>query len=220
MKIDPKKIVNQLYRSIGSGKKHALNNLNWLLKTMNPYFFITFASEKDALLNLCFNLHTLGENKQIVLKDTDEKFILATLNKPGTLFNTLAGIKDKVIIYEEMIHSNQNLPGQGHQLEILKFHFLTDKTKLEQPGSFRGKGQIYQTMKEAYPSFNFREFDKIFKFFIMNNRDYVLLSPPLRVARAMWLYQSAIREGGIFMDIEPTIDEKGKEEQTMEIEFF
>ncbi len=215
MKVDPKRIVNQLYRSIGSGKKHALSNLNWLLETMNPYFFITFASEKDALLNLCFNLHTLGENKQIVLKDTDEKYILATLNKPGTLFNTLAGIKDKVIIYEEMIHSNQNLPGQKHQLEILKFHFLTDKTKMEKPGIFRGKGQIYRTMKEAYPSFNFREFDKIFRFFIMNNRDYVLLSPPLRVARAMWLYQSAIREGGIFMDIEPTTDEKGKEESRL-----
>lgn len=215
MKIDPKRIVNQLYRSVGSGKKHALKNLNWLLETMNPYFFITFASEKDALLNLCFNLHTLGENKQIILKDTDEKYILATLNKPGTLFNTLDGIKDKVIIYEEMIHSNQPLPGREYQLEILKFHFLTEMAKEERPTLFRGKGQIYKTMKEAYPSFNFREFDKIFRYFIRNNRDYVLLSPALRVARAMWLYQSAIREKGIFLGIEPTIDEKGKEESRL-----
>ncbi len=215
MEIDPKKVKNQLYRSIGRGKKHAMRNLNWLFETMNPYFFITFAPEKDALLNLCFNLHSLGENKQIILKDTEEKYILATLNRPGTLFNTLDGIKDKVIIYEEMIHSNRPLPGREHQLEILKFHFLRETMDRESPPLFRGKGQIFKTMRDAYPSFNFKEFDKIFKFFLKYNRDYVLLSPPLRVARAMWLYQSAIREGGIFMDIEPTIDEEGKEESRL-----
>ena len=215
MNIEPKKIINQLYRSIGRGKKHALENLNWLLETMNPYFFITFAPEKDALLNLCFNLHTLGENKQIILKDTDDKYIVATLNKPGTLFKTLDSIKEKVIIYEEMIHSNQPLPGGEHQLEIMKFHFLNEKREEETPGIFRGKGLIYKTLKEAYPAFNFREFDKVFYYFLKNNRDYVMLSPALRVARAMWLYQSAIREGGIYLDIEPTVDEKGKEESRL-----
>ncbi len=215
MQVDPQKIVNQLYRSIGSGKRNALENLNWLLETMNPYFFITFAPEKDALLNLCFNMHTLGENKQIVLKNTDEKYIVATLNQPGTLFNTLEGIKDKVIIYEEMIHSNQPLPGKEYQLEILKFHFLTDQSAEKKSSLVRGKGEIYKTLKEMYPSFNFREFDKIFHYFVANNRDYVVLSPALRVARAMWLYQSAIREGGIFMDIEPTVDERGKEESRL-----
>ncbi len=215
MIIEPKKIINQLYRSIGGAKKHALKNLNWLLEVMNPYFFITFASEKDALLNLCFNLHTLGENKQIVLKDTDEKYIVATLNRPGTLFNTLDGIKDKVIIYEEMIHSNRPLPGRKEELEILKFHFLVNRQEEKEGTLFRGKGRIRETLKEAYPAFDFKEFDKIFSFFIKNNKDYVLLSPPLRVARAMWLYQSAHREGGIFLDIEPTVDEKGKEESRL-----
>lgn len=215
MKIDQNKIINQLYRSIGSGKKHAMENLNWLLKTMNPYFFITFAPEKDALLNLCFNLHTLGENRQLVLKDTDEKFIVATLNRPGTLFNTLDGLKDKFIIYEEMIHSNQPLPGREHELEILKFHFLTDEAKKREAAPFRGKGLIYKTLKESYPAFNFKEFDKIFQYFMKKSRDYVLLSPALRVARAMWMYQSAIREGGIFLDIEPTVDEKGRKESRL-----
>ncbi len=214
MNVEPKKIINQLYRSIGRGKKHALENLNWLLKAMNPYFFITFAPEKDALLNLCFNLHTLGENKQIILKDTDEKFIIATLNRPGTLFKTLDSIKDNIIIYEEMIHSNEPLPGQKEQLEILKFHFLTNREETP-PAIFRGKGLILKTIKETYPDFNFKEFNSIFNYFIKNNRDYVLLSPPLRVARAMWLYQSAIRMGGIFMDIEPTVDEKGNEESRL-----
>ena len=215
MQIEPKKIANQLYRSIGKGKKHAAENLNWLFDSMNPYFFITFAEEKDALLNLCFNLHTLGENRQIVLADTDEKYIVATLNKRGTLFNTLDGIKNKTIIYEEMIHSNKLLPGREHELEILKFHFLTEKEGAKTPPIFRGKGVILKELKNAYPKFNFREFDKIFGYFIQNNRDYVLLSPPLRVARAMWLYQSAIREGGIFMDIEPTRDENGEEESRL-----
>jgi glutamate dehydrogenase len=129
MYIDTKKTVAKLSREIGRSKKSALFNLSWLLKHMHPYFFITFGPEKDALLNLIMNLQTLGENHQVVLRDTDEKLIIATINKPGTLFKTLDSIKDKEIIYSEMIHSNTFLPGQEGELELQKFHFRTDKEK-------------------------------------------------------------------------------------------
>jgi glutamate dehydrogenase len=215
MYLDPKKTVNKLSREIGKSKKNALFNLNWLLKHMHPYFFITFGPEKDALLNLCMNLHTLGENHQLVLRDTDEKLIIATINKPGTLFKTLDSIKDKEIIYSEMIHSNTFLPGQEGELELQKFHFRTDKEKLESTPIFRGKGLIRKNIQEHYPEFKFKEFDTILQCLMTNNRDYVLLSPALRVARAMWLYQSAIRHGGIFLDIEPTKDEKGRDESRL-----
>jgi glutamate dehydrogenase len=212
MYIDSQKAINQVSRAIGKHKKFALKNLNWLLESMNPYFFITFGPEKDALLNLSMNLQTLGENHQLVLRDTDEKLIIAIINKPGTLFKTLDSIKDKEIIYSEMIHSNTYLPGQDGELELQKFHFRTDKEKLESTPIFRGKGRIRKNIQEHYPDFNFREFDTILQCFLENNRDYVVLSPALRVARAMWLFQSAIRQGGIFLDVEPTKDEKGREE--------
>jgi glutamate dehydrogenase len=215
MFIKPEKIINHLPRKMAQGRKHALANLDWLINHVHPYLFITFGPEKEALLNLCMNLHTLGENHQLTLRDTDEKLIIATLNKPGTLFRTLNALTDKAIIYEEMVHSNTNLPGQECQLEIQKFHFLTDK---EPPGPisfFRGKGRIRKALQEHYPQFNFREFDTIFSYFISNNPDYVMLSPAIRVARAMWLYQSAIRQGGAFLDIEPTIDEQGQEESRL-----
>ncbi len=212
MYIEPQKTINQVSRDIGKHKKLALKNLNWLLESMHPYFFITFGPEKDALLNLSMNLQTLGENHQVVLRDTDEKLIIATINKPGTLFKTLDSIKDKEIIYSEMIHSNTFLPGQEGELELQKFHFRTDKEKLESTPIFRGKGLIRKNIQEHYPEFKFKEFDTILQCLMTNNRDYVLLSPALRVARAMWLYQSAIRHGGIFLDIEPTKDEKGRDE--------
>jgi glutamate dehydrogenase len=215
MLIEPQKTINKLSREIGQNKKRAMSNLNWLLKHMHPYFFITFSPEKDVLLNLCMNLHTLEENHQLVLRDTDEKYIVATLNKPGTLFKTLDTLKDKAIIYEEMIHSNTSIPGQECELEIQKFHFLTNKEKPEHTPLFRGKGLIRKILQDQYPDFNFREFDTILQYFLKNNRDYVLLSPALRVARAMWLYQCAIRRGGIFLDVEPTIDERGHEESRL-----
>ncbi|UCE39050.1 MAG: hypothetical protein JSW00_07465, partial [Thermoplasmata archaeon] len=82
MYVKPEKIINQLPRKMGENKRHAKANLKWLQKSVHPYFFITFGPEKDALLNLCMTLHTLGENHQLVLRDTDEKFIIATLNRP------------------------------------------------------------------------------------------------------------------------------------------
>jgi len=212
MYIDPQKTIYQVSRDIGKNKKPALKNLNWLLEHMHPYFFITFGPEKDALLHLSMNLQTLGENHQVVLRDTDEKLIIATINKPGTLFKTLDSIKGKEIIYSEMIHSNTFLPGQEGELELQKFHFRTDKEKLGPTPIFRGKGLIRKNIQEHYPEFKFKEFDTILQCLMTNNRDYVLLSPALRVARAMWLYQSAIRHGGIFLDIEPTKDEKGRDE--------
>jgi glutamate dehydrogenase len=215
MFIKPEKIINQLPKTLTKSRKLALANLDWLIDHVHPYFFITFGPEKEALLNLCMNLHTLGENHRLTLRDTDEKLIIATLNKPGTLFRTLNALTDTAIIYEEMVHSNTNLPNQGCQLEIQKFHFLANKRPQEPISFFRGKGRIRKELQKHYPQFNFREFDTIFSYFLTTNTDYVMLSPPIRVARAMWLYQSAIRQGGAFLDIEPTIDERGEEESRL-----
>ena len=211
----PEKTINQLPRKIAQQRKHALVNLEWLRKNMHPYLFVTLGTEKDSLPNLCMNLQTLGENHQLVLRDSDEKLIIATLNKPGTLFKTLNTIRGKEIIYAEMIHSDAHLPGQEYELEIQKFHFRTEKEEQEATSFFRGKGRIRKALQEYYPGFNFREFDTIFHYFLKKNREYVLLSPARRVARGMWLYQSAIRQGGAFLDIEPMLDEKGREQSRL-----
>jgi len=215
MYVKPERIIKQLPRKMGANNRQARANLNWLQKSVHPYFFITFGPEKDALLNLCATLHTLGENHQLVLRDTDEKFISATLNRPGTLFRTLSTQKGKPIIYAEMLHSNTSLPGYKEELELMKFHFRTGKEEREHPPVFRGKSVIGRNIREHYPGFDFKDFDTILRCFLRNNRDYVLLSPAIRVARAMWLYQSAIHQGGVFLDIEPTVDELGKEESRL-----
>jgi len=215
MFVRPEKTIRQLPRRLARNKKRALDNLDWLINNMHPYLFVTLGSEEESLSNLCMNLHTLGENRQIVLRDTDEKSIIATLNKPGTLFRTLNTIRDKRIIYAEMIHSDNNLPGQDHELEIQKFHLFADNQRPEPISFFRGKGRIRKALQEYYLRFNFREFDTIFSHFLTNNPDYVLLSPARRVARGMWLYQSAIREGGAFLDIEAVKDEKGRDESRL-----
>ena len=215
MYMKPESIIKQLPRKMGANNRQARANLNWLQKSVHPYFFITFGPEKDALLNLCATLHTLGENHQLVLRDTDEKFISATLNRPGTLFRTLSSQRGKPIMYAEMLHSNTSLPGCKEELELMKFHFRTGKKEQENRPVFRGKTAISKTIRDHYPGFDFKEFDAILRSFLRNNRDYVLLSPAIRVARAMWLYQSAIHQGGVFLDIEPTVDELGKEESRL-----
>ncbi|MBN1225448.1 MAG: NAD-glutamate dehydrogenase [Deltaproteobacteria bacterium] len=212
MYIEQKKTINKIFKDIGKFKNIASSNMNWLLNNMHPYFFITFGPEKNALLNLCANLHTLGENRRLILRDTSEKLIVATVNRPGTLFKTLDSIKDRDTIYAEMIHSDKFLPNQVGELELQKFHFKTEEKNEESSLFFRGKGMVRKKLQENYPGFQLKEFDHTFNIFLKHNRDYVTLSPSLRVARAMWLYQSAIREGGAFLDVEPTKNEKGQDE--------
>ena len=211
----PEEITGRLSRQMRESIKHANENLHWLQKSVHPYFFITFGPEKDALLNLCMTLHTLGENNRLILRDTDEKYIIATLNRPGTLFQTLNTQKDKEIIYAEMLHSNTPLPGQKEELELMKFHFHTDKADQGSVPIFRGKNLIKKNLREYYRGFDFRQFDAILHCLHKKNPDYVLLSPAIRVARAMWLYQAAMREGGAFLDIEPTVDQFGKGESRL-----
>jgi len=122
--------------------------MNWLLNNMHPYFFITFGPEKNALLNLCANLHTLGENRRLILRDTSEKLIVATVNRPGTLFKTLDSIKDRDTIYAEMIHSDTFLPNQDGELELQKFHFKTKEKPRNPTCSFEEREWFEKVTRE------------------------------------------------------------------------
>lgn len=184
-------------------------NLDWLYKHMPSYFFITMRNEINALTNLIMGMRTLDRQRGLVLADEAKKLIVARLDVPGSLYDTLMTLSGRDISYSEIIHSRELVPGTTENLEVLRFEF--DRKRHEDmarvdtvriPAAIREN--VLAAMRSLYPGFGFKEFNRTLNLLWLNMTDYVRLSPPERVARVLWLYQQGVRNEGMFLDVEPT----------------
>lgn len=189
-------------------------NLDWLHKNMHPYFFITMKNEAEAVAMLAYGLQGMVENRRMILADRAKTLILACLNKPGTLYETLNHIQNRQVSYADFSESRVVLPGCEHSLEVQKFEFdrksndeIAQAPAPKIPTSV--KLQITEALKKHYPEFDHTRRQKLMSIVWLNNRDYILNSPPRRVAQILWLYQQCMDHDGIYLDTEPTDDADG-----------
>ncbi|MCE5334791.1 MAG: NAD-glutamate dehydrogenase [Desulfobacteraceae bacterium] len=200
---------NGILKAIEGRNSKASADLPWLLESMPPYFFITMRDEVEALTNLLFRLRALERENKITLSDQPNKLIVARLDVRGSLHDTLKPLFGREFSYVEFTHSNSPVPGCKHNLEILRFDF--DRKSHEEIASAgetaipaRVKKDILKSLKELYPGFDSRSFIKDLHLLAANKLDYVLLSPPERVARTIRLYRQGIEYDGLFLDVERT----------------
>ncbi|MHB8763862.1 MAG: NAD-glutamate dehydrogenase domain-containing protein [Deferrisomatales bacterium] len=203
--------LRRLQDALGQHCAKAAENLGWLKSHVNPYFFLTMQDETDALVNLAAGLHTLTENRRIVLTDRGKKLILATLNVPGSVYESLRSLGNRPISYAEITHSYHPVPGSSHELEIHRFEFdpkphreIAQAGPVQIPAAFR-RG-VSRALRAMYPEFDLGELDKGLRLLWLNNEHYLRISPPERVARVLWLYQQGRRHDGLFLDVENTED--------------
>ncbi|MBP1741859.1 MAG: glutamate dehydrogenase, partial [Deltaproteobacteria bacterium] len=192
-------------------------NLKWLSDNMHPYFFITMREEFEAILHLAARLDDVAMEKQITLADQGKKLILARLDVPGSIYESLRALRERDISYAEMSHSYSVLPSVGKYLEIQRFEFdrkgheeIAEAGPVQIPGSIRDN--VHRAMKRFYRNFDFKDFDACLRLLWLNSDFYVRISPPERVARVLWLYQKGSQHDGLFFDVEKKEDERGHEE--------
>jgi len=192
-------------------------NLEWLFGNMHPYFFITMKEEVETILHLAARLHDVAKEKNVTLVDQEKKLILARLDVPGSIYESLRSLQERDISYAEMSHSYNFLPSVGKYLEIQRFEFdrkgheeIAEAGPVKIPGSIRAS--VRGAMKRLYPDFDSKEFESSLRLLWLNHDSYVRISPPERVARVLWLYQQGIRHDGLFFDVEKKGDERGHEE--------
>ncbi|TWJ32627.1 NAD-glutamate dehydrogenase domain-containing protein [Geobacter argillaceus] len=211
-----------LYRNvrvaIDNAGSVATENLDWLQQQMDPYFPITMQEETEAVASLATGLHTLGQNQRLLLADREKTLILARLNLPGSLYDTLRTLQEREISYAQFTHSYGNIPGLEHGLEVQRFKFdrkspreIATADPPAIPTSIRDG--IAAALVEHYPHFDQDDLDRLLRILWLNNETYVRLSPPKRVAQLLWLYQQANRQGGIYLDVEDA-DELAEQGET------
>lgn len=208
----PLEFYSAIQRSAGIQHQQTKQNLDWLFANMHPYFFITMRHEAQTIINLASRLYDIARERKITLTDQEKKLIIARIDMPGSIYDTLKSLREREISYAEMSHSYNAVPGIGRDLEIMRFEF--DRRS---PEGIRGagrfsihsqiRGRVLNMMKELYPEFDFREFDDVLRLLWLNNPSYLRISPPERVARVMHLYQQGKKHQGLYLDAETKEDE-------------
>ncbi|ACM20122.1 Glu/Leu/Phe/Val dehydrogenase superfamily protein [Geotalea daltonii FRC-32] len=190
-----------------TAKKGENANVHWLKEQMNPYFFISMKDEPGALTLLEKGLGTLRENRRLILADRDKTFIMAMVNAPGTLYDSLRRFQERDISYAMFTHSHGLMPGMEQALEIQRFEFdrksneeIVGGRNVEVPSPIRRK--IVSELKSRFPAFDLKDLDRLLRILWLNNENYVRISPPIRVARILQLLQRGNQQGGLYLGLE------------------
>ncbi|WP_239077535.1 NAD-glutamate dehydrogenase domain-containing protein [Geobacter sp. SVR] len=201
----------------GESCGHVERNRDWLLASMHPYFFVAMNDEPAALATLARELGSLKQNRRLILADREKSTILARINQPGSLYETLRTIQEQEISYAMIAHSEAPVPGMEQELEIQRFEFdrksnrqINDAGTVSIPAGIRSR--IVAALKESYPGFELRELDRLLRIIWLNNENYVRISPPRRVAQLLWLYHQGNANGGLYLDVEELDSEAGQGE--------
>jgi glutamate dehydrogenase len=182
-------------------------NRRWLREQMNPYFFIAMKDEPEALAMLGRELGSLRRNRRLILADRDTSLIMALVNQPGTLYDTLRRVQEREISYAMIAHSDDQIPGLDQVLEIQRFEFDRKSNEEILAGKevvvpSRIRRQVATALRKYYPEFDLKNLDRLLRIIWLNNENYVRISPPRRVAQVLRLYQEANRRGGLYLDVE------------------
>ena len=184
-------------------------NLDWLIKNMHPYFFITMKEETSALSVLANQLQSLQLNRHLVLADRENALILARQDSPGSLYETLSRLQEREISYLEIIRPEKTPPGVDKSIEIQTIKFQRknpdDIRRLEKasvPDDI--KTGVMKEIKLTYPGFDLSKFDRYLSMLWLNDKEYVRISPYQRIAQILDLYHNGARHGGVYFDVGDT----------------
>jgi glutamate dehydrogenase len=184
------------------------DNRRWLRQQVSPHVLDALRDLPQALDILPRELGTLGKNRRLILADTDRSFVLALLNRPGSLYETLRLARNREISLAVMAHSEAPLPGQDETLELQRFDFgiksnadIAAGRDAVVPAAIRRRAAA--ALKRHYPDFDHRDLDRLLRLLWLNIERYVAGASPLRLAQVLNLLQQGNRSGGLHLDVEP-----------------
>jgi glutamate dehydrogenase len=187
---------------------------------MTPYFFQAMADEEDALALLAREMGRLRHNRHLVLTDQDKRLVIAGVNRPGSLYETLRRIGEREISYAMFSHSNADMPGLDHEIEIQRFEFdrrqnadINLKRQVDIPAALLRK--VRAELRVSFPEFDLKKCERLLKILWLNNENYIRMSPPTRIAYLVWLFDRGNASGGLFIDVARVEREGGAETRVL-----
>ena len=193
-------------RTASQERAVAEGNASWLQQHMSPYFFQAMADEQDSLAWLARGMSRLRLNQQVILVDRDSLLVLACVNVPGSLYETLRRVGERRISYAMFSHSNAPMPGMEEELEVQRFEFdrrpnseIDLKRDVAIPSALIRR--IRAELRDTFPDFDLNKLEMLLKILWLNNENYLCMSSPSRIAWLIWLFDRGNAAGGLFLDI-------------------
>jgi glutamate dehydrogenase len=196
-------------RTIEALPEEARANLAWLEASAPALFDGTLRDDRDVIAGLATGLGRLGRDRQITLVDREGELVLARLDVPGSIFETLRSLRHREITFAEMFHSDAPVPGTDQRLEVQRYDFALDAGTA--PGGPPGPlpdatRRAVKASLEARGAAPDRDMDRLLAHLWADAWRFVRLAPPHRVARALWLLRQGELDAGVSLHVEDPDD--------------
>ncbi len=197
--------------------EHVPENLRWLEDYVPSLFSGLMREDEEAIAALAGGLHRLRRDRQLVLADRRSELVVARLDLPGSIFDTLQHIAEREISCAEMSHSYAPVPGTDQPLEIQRYEFdLKSEAQISGAGEAivpeRIRRAVDAALAEFDPGMSRREVEDVLRLLWLNNERFVRLAPPRQVAQLLWLFRQSEAHAGIFLHAEEPRGAAGEEE--------
>lgn len=202
-------IADSIQSNLTEYRSQADTNLDWIKQQMSPYFLNLNKDEVEALTLLTISLDKMESLEKVTLVDRKERLMIAQLSISGSIYRTIHDLPDKPLSYAEITTSFGPLPNSEYALEVLRCDFKSPENSVEknsEPVSLPTgiRDEISPYLMTYFPDFSEERIDGIFTAFIESNMEYILTSPPERVARVMRIFVETQTNGGIHLNVEST----------------
>lgn len=209
-------LTNLIKRSRTIHAHNAQRNAAWLESHMSPYFFQALRDLPEALVTLAHQLDSLKRNRHLVLADRDQTLLMACVDQPGSLYETLRRIPVEKVSYAMFSHSNGPMPDMEQELEVQRFEFDRRPHSAIRPDQAtaiprRLQQAIMRELRGIAPDLDRHRALRLLRLLWQNSATCVTLSPPARTAWLIWLFAQSNASGGLYLDLRD-VEREGQRE--------
>jgi glutamate dehydrogenase len=115
---------SELLSSLRKVGREGATNLAWLEAHVPALSAGSLGARPEALVALATGLGRLAQDRQLVLLDREDELVVARLDVPGSIVETLQAIQHRGIACSEIFHSDEPVPGLDRVLEIQRYVFV------------------------------------------------------------------------------------------------
>ena len=198
------RLDREVQRSISKLAAAAKENYGWLRDSVPDLLASTLRDDEALLASLAAALPRLATDREVALVDRDHELVLARLDRPGSVFETLKGIEDRDIASSEIFHSEAPVPGLPQALEVHRYEFAHPApagAPPPEPLPRELRRAIHAAAAARHPDFKPAALDEALELLSADNARYVRLAPPADVAQLAWIFHECQVRGGFLLDL-------------------
>lgn len=191
-------------RSISTQAAQAREGYRWLRDFVPDLLASTLREDQELLARLAAALPRLAEDREVILVDQEHELVLAKLDRPGSVFETLRQIEGREIASSEIFHSDAVVPGLTRPLEVHRYEFARPAVADAPPPAPLGREArraIHAAAAERHPDLKPAALDEAVALLLADNGRYVRLAPPVEVAQLAWTLHECQARGGFLLDL-------------------